>query len=188
MKNLLILFSLLFSFVLSSLIIGCGGGGSDDLSLGGITPDDVDCLNDPDLNHVEPLPPGIYPDEYVTEAGTFIRCENIDVRRYADGTLVGTWTGSFNDELYKLLRIAEEACDLGTEKLPNYAADWVVTDVTAGDMPYYDICIRIDLIPGSIFCQQLSGEDQVTERQIRYGRVVNTRVSVNDESCTLEEE
>ena len=183
MKNLLI-----FVFASLFLIISCGGGGSDDLSLGGITPDDVDCLNDPDLNHVEPLPPGMYPSEFVTEKGKFIRCENFDVRRYADGTLVGTWTGDFNHELYTLLQIAQEACDLGTEELPNYAADWVVTDVTAEGLPYYDICVRIDLIPGSIFCQQLSGEDQVTERQIQYGRVVNTAVSVNDEMCTEEEE
>ena len=71
MKSLLI-------FVLASLflIISRGGGGSDDLSLGGITPDDVDCINDPDFNHVEPLPSGIYPADFVTEEGTFIRCED----------------------------------------------------------------------------------------------------------------
>ena len=183
MKNLLI-----FVFASLFLIISCGGGGSDDLSLGGITPDDVDCINDPNFNHVEPLPSGIYPADFVTKEGTFIRCEDSDIRRYADGTLVATWTGDFDDELYTALRIAQEACDLGTEELPNYAADWVVTDATTGNLPYYDLCIRIDLIPGAIFCQQLSDEDQETLRLIQYGRVVNTFVTVNDEMCTREEE
>jgi len=169
------------------LLPGCGSG-SDNLSVGGITPDDVDCVNDPDFNHVEPLPSGIYPSEFITEEGTFIRCEDSEIRRYADGTLIATWTGDSDDEFYTALRIAQKACDLGTEELPNYAADWVVTDVTAEGLPYYDVCLRIDLIPGAIFCQQLSGEDQETLRMIQYGQVVNTFVTVNDETCTLEEE
>ena len=130
----------------------------------------------------------MYPAEFVTEEGKILRCEDEDIRSYADGTLIGTWTGDFNHEFYTLLQIAQKACDLGTEELPNYAADWVVTDVTAHGLPYYDLCLHIDLIPGSIFCHQLSGEDQVTLRQIQYGQVVSTLVSVNDESCTLEEE
>lgn len=189
MRNLLILvFASLF------LTVACGGsgsddrGGSDNLNLRGITPDDVDCVNDPDLNHIEPLPSGSHPSEFVTEEGTFFRCENADIGRYADGTLAGTWTGDFNDELYTLLRIAQETCDLGTEKLPNYAADWVVTDAAADDLPYSDLCFRIDLLPGSIFCQQLSGKDQEAVRQIQYGQVVGTDVPVNDETCALEEE
>ena len=130
----------------------------------------------------------MYPAEFVTEQGKVFRCQDEDIRSYADGTLLSTWTGSSNHEFYRLLRIAQEACDLGTEELPDYAADWVVTDVTAHGLPYYDLCLRIDLIPGSIFCQQLSGEDQETLRQIQYGRVVNTMVSVSNESCPLEDE
>lgn len=71
--------------------------------------------------------------------------------------------------------------------MPDYVGDWVVTDVTTGDLEYYDLCRRLDLIPGAIFCQQLSGEDQETIRQIQYGQVVNTFVVANEE-CTLQEE
>lgn len=169
------------------LIVSCGGGGGESLNLDGLTPDDIDCVNDPDFNHVEPLPPGTHPDEIITEEGTFLRCEDEDVKYNADGTISGTWTGSTNDEVYTLLRIAEEACDLSNESLPDYVGDWVVTDVTTGDLEYYDLCLRFDLIPGAIFCQQLSGEDQETVRQIQYGQVVNTFVVANEE-CTLQEE
>lgn len=162
-------------------------GGGESLNLDGLTPDDIDCVNDPDFNHVEPLPSGTHPDEFITEEGTFLRCEDEDVKYNADGTISGTWTGSTNDEVYTLLRIAEEACDLSTESLPDYVGDWVVTDVTTGDLEYYDLCRRLDLIPGAIFCQQLSGEDQETIRQIQYGQVVNTFVVANEE-CTLQEE
>ena len=167
------------------LIVSCGGGVS--LNLDGLTPDDIDCVNNPDFNHVEPLPSGAHPDEFITEEGTFLRCEDEDIKYNADGTLSGTWTGSTNDEVYKIFRIAEEACDLSTETLPNYVGDWVVTDVTAGDLEYYDLCFRLDLIPGAIFCYQLSGEDQETLRQIQYGQVVNT-VVVSAEECDLQEE
>lgn len=153
----------------------------------GLTPDDIDCLNDPDFNHVEPLPSGTHPDELITEEGTFLRCEDEDVKYNADGTVSGTWTGSDDDDLYTLLRIAEEACDLSTETLPDYVGKWVVTDVTTGDLEYLDLCLRADLIPGAIFCVQLSGEGQETVRQIQYGEVINTFVT-SAEECTLQEE
>lgn len=162
-----------------------GGGGRESES--GRTHAYIDCVNDPDFNHVELLPSGTHPDEFITEEGTFLRCEDEDVKYNADGTISGTWTGSTNDEVYTDLRIAEEACDLSTESLPDYVGDWVVTDVTTGDLEYYDLCLRFDLIPGAIFCQQLSGEDQETVRKIQYGQVVNTFVVANEE-CTLQEE
>ncbi|MDE0159304.1 MAG: hypothetical protein OXI02_00590 [Candidatus Dadabacteria bacterium] len=71
--------------------------------------------------------------------------------------------------------------------MPDYVGDWVVTDVTTGDLEYYDFCFRFDLIPGMIFCYQLSGEDQETVRLIQYGEVVNTFVVATGE-CTLQEE
>jgi len=160
------------------------GGGEN---LNGFTPDDIDCVNDPDFNHIEPLPSGIHPEEFITEEGTFLRCEDEDIKYNADGTISGTWTGSTTDEFYTFLRIAEEACGLSTETLPDYVGDWIVTDVTTGDLEYYDLCLRADLIPGAIFCQQLSGEDQETVRQIQYGQVVSTFVVAADE-CTLQEE
>lgn len=162
-------------------------GGGENLNLNGFTPDDVDCVNDPDFNHVEILPSGTHPEEFITEEGTFLRCEDEDVRYNADGTISGKWTGSTTGEIYTLLRIAEEACGLSTETLPDYVGDWVVTDVTTGDLEYYDFCFRFDLIPGTIFCYQLSGEDQETVRQIQYGEVVNTFVVATGE-CTLQEE
>lgn len=182
MKN----FSVLF-YASLFLIASCGGGGGENLNLDGFTPDDIDCVNDPDFNHIEPLPSGTHPEEHVTEEGTFLRCEDEDIKFNADGTVHSTITGNMNDDAYTFLRIAEEACGLSNATLPDYVGDWVVTDVTAGDLEYSDLCLRYDLIPGAIFCQQLSDEDQETVRQIQYGRVVNTFVVPAGE-CTLQEE
>ena len=55
-----------FILICLFLATGCGGGDGDNLTLNGVTPDDVDCFHD-DVNHVEPLPEGSFPGEFITE-------------------------------------------------------------------------------------------------------------------------
>ena len=201
MKNLLILvFALLFS------ILGCSLEGLLEPlpNLNGLTPDDIDCNNHLDFDHVEPLLlpserfygrrlyERSYPTELVTDEGTFFHCEDTrirrdaatDIRRYADGTMITRWRGDYEDDFYTYLRIAEYACNLDPyEELPYYSGEWVVIE---SDPPY--LCSRIHLIPGVIFCQELSNSIQKTLVEIQNGREVPGSSRVIVELCTLEEE
>ena len=161
--------------------ISCGGG--DDLSINGVTPDDVDCLENDFFNHVELLPDGNYPEELVTEDGTFWSCEDGELRIYANGMFTATWTGSRNDENYKALRFAQEACGLSHTQLPDYDGDWVVTQDGSS------FCFRYDIMPGFIGCVSVTDVQQNTLRIIQYGREIGTVVVVTSPvECTLAEE
>lgn len=180
-----------FILVCLFLATGCGGGDGDNLSLGGVTPDDIDCFQD-DLNHVEPLPEGSFPSEFITEPGTFWRCDIEDMKIYDDGTAVSTYTGDPDDEGYLALRIIEEACGLASVEPPQAKFNWVVT-------PDVRLCQRAEITPGFILCspyntvysfrdgKRTAFSPQSTVTEIQYGREAGTFV-VPEETCYLEEE
>lgn len=180
-------------FILVCLLLatGCGGGNGDNLSLGGVTPDDIDCFQD-DLNHVEPLPEGSFPSEIITEPGTFWRCDIEDVKIYDDGTTVSTYTGDPDEEGYLALRIIEEACGLASVELPQAKFNWVVT-------PDGLLCQRAEITPGFILCspydtvyssrdgKKTAFSPQRTVTKIQYGWETATSVAPEG-TCYLEEE
>lgn len=172
--------TILLLFVALLFVAGCGSGGE---STGGESTDtgQVDC-SDPALTRTEPLPFGTHPEAWITTGNNYWDCGNGSKQYYHDD---GTLTGSPTDtEEYDLLLTIQKACGADTRHL--LAGDWVVADDT--------ICIRLDIIPGIVFCAEISSEPDGSSYTvegdtcvIQYGQEVSCNYQ-EPVTCSLQEE